>query len=224
MKCLEKDRSRRYESVSGLAADIQRFLVDEPVEAGPPSAAYRIRKFVRRHRVAIGISALLAAAVAVALGSVAGVVHDRRWHRRVLELQVNAALQETVASYERGQLLEAISAVKRAESLLAGQRDSDPHDLVRNWRKDLDMVARLEQIRLETSETKHDEIDHDAADMRFAEAFHDYGVDVDKLGPDVAGQRLSHRPVSRELAAGLDDWADHRRLSRGMLIHSGRSC
>ncbi|MCA8975129.1 MAG: serine/threonine protein kinase [Planctomycetes bacterium] len=50
MKCLEKDRSRRYDTADGLAADIQRHLVDEPVTAGPPGAHYRLRKFVRRNR------------------------------------------------------------------------------------------------------------------------------------------------------------------------------
>src|SRR5215468_9404244 len=50
MKCLEKQRDRRYETANGLAKDIQRYLEDEPVEARPPSAGYRLHKFVRRHR------------------------------------------------------------------------------------------------------------------------------------------------------------------------------
>ena len=50
MKALEKDRNRRYETANGLAADLQRYLDDEPVQACPPSARYRLRKFVRRHR------------------------------------------------------------------------------------------------------------------------------------------------------------------------------
>ena len=50
MKCLEKDRGRRYETANGLALDIQRYLADEPVLAGPPSAGYRLRKFVSGNR------------------------------------------------------------------------------------------------------------------------------------------------------------------------------
>ena len=50
MKALDKDRTRRYETAHGLAQDVQRYLHDEPVQAGPPSAAYRLRKFVRRNR------------------------------------------------------------------------------------------------------------------------------------------------------------------------------
>ena len=50
MKCLEKDRSRRYETASGLAHDIQRYLRDEPVEACPPSPLYRLKKLAKKHR------------------------------------------------------------------------------------------------------------------------------------------------------------------------------
>ena len=56
MKALEKDRNRRYETASGFAADIERHLHDEPVEAGPPSAAYRFRKFAKRNKAALAIS------------------------------------------------------------------------------------------------------------------------------------------------------------------------
>src|SRR3989454_10561417 len=50
MKCLEKERNRRYETANGFAADVQRYLADEPVQACPPSAGYRLRKFVRRNK------------------------------------------------------------------------------------------------------------------------------------------------------------------------------
>ena len=53
MKALEKDRNRRYETANGLAADLRRYLDDEPVQAGPPSAAYRFRKFARRNKRAM---------------------------------------------------------------------------------------------------------------------------------------------------------------------------
>jgi serine/threonine protein kinase/tetratricopeptide (TPR) repeat protein len=66
MKALEKDRSRRYETANGLSMDIRRHLAGEAVLAAPPSTAYRIRKFVRKHRAA------LTAAAALALVLVAG--------------------------------------------------------------------------------------------------------------------------------------------------------
>jgi WD40 repeat protein len=62
MKCLEKDRNRRYETANGLVRDVQRYLADEAVEARPPSAGYRVRKFLRRHK-----GPVLAAAAMVVL-------------------------------------------------------------------------------------------------------------------------------------------------------------
>jgi eukaryotic-like serine/threonine-protein kinase len=66
MKCLEKDRARRYETANGLAADVRRYLDGEAVLAAPPSAAYRLRKFVRRNRVMV--SAGVAVATALLIG------------------------------------------------------------------------------------------------------------------------------------------------------------
>ena len=59
MKALEKDRNRRYETANGLAADVQRYLADEPVQACPPSAGYRLRKFVRRNKGPVLAAALV---------------------------------------------------------------------------------------------------------------------------------------------------------------------
>jgi serine/threonine protein kinase/tetratricopeptide (TPR) repeat protein len=69
MKAIEKDRTRRYETASGLARDIERYLAGDPVEAGPPSASYRLRKFAQKHRMALvtagAIAGLLATAAAL---------------------------------------------------------------------------------------------------------------------------------------------------------------
>lgn len=59
MKCLEKDRGRRYETANDLAGDLQRFLKDEPVSATPPSRLYRSHKFCRRHRRALSTAVTL---------------------------------------------------------------------------------------------------------------------------------------------------------------------
>src|SRR5262249_56613465 len=60
MKCLEKDRSRRYETASSLARDLQHYLADEPVGACPPSAGYRLRKFARKYRMPVTVAAAFA--------------------------------------------------------------------------------------------------------------------------------------------------------------------
>jgi len=67
MKCLEKDRARRYETANGLAADLKRHLDNEPVVARPPSAAYRLQKAWRRHKVAFTAAAAVAAALVIGI-------------------------------------------------------------------------------------------------------------------------------------------------------------
>src|SRR5438132_2501500 len=65
MKALEKDRNRRYETANGFAMDVQRYLSDEAVLACPPSAGYRLRKFVRRNKPLVAAAALLVLALLV---------------------------------------------------------------------------------------------------------------------------------------------------------------
>ncbi len=82
MKALEKDRGRRYETANGLALDIRRHLEHEPVLAGPPSAGYRLRKFVRRNRVGVVAGTVVAvgllAAAAVSVGFALSEARQRR--------------------------------------------------------------------------------------------------------------------------------------------------
>ena len=59
MKAIEKERDRRYGTPNELAADLERYLSDQPVLARPASAAYRLQKYVRRHRVGVSVAALL---------------------------------------------------------------------------------------------------------------------------------------------------------------------
>ncbi|MDY7231296.1 protein kinase domain-containing protein [Hyalangium rubrum] len=69
LKCLEKDRSARYDSARALIEDLDRFLAGEPVLARPTGLWYRLRKKARKHRVVVGIAAVALLAVALALGS-----------------------------------------------------------------------------------------------------------------------------------------------------------
>src|SRR6185369_7995621 len=68
MKCLEKDRGRRYETANGVSADLKRYLNNEPVVARPPSNAYRFHKFVRRHKGAVAAGSAIAVTLILGLG------------------------------------------------------------------------------------------------------------------------------------------------------------
>jgi serine/threonine protein kinase len=68
MKCLEKDRARRYDSANGLTTDVQRYLSNDPVMARPPSRLYRFGKLVRRNKLAVAAGALVLASLIIGLG------------------------------------------------------------------------------------------------------------------------------------------------------------
>jgi WD40 repeat protein/serine/threonine protein kinase len=94
MMTLEKDRTRRYETANELARDIQRHLGDEPVVAGPPSAVYRMSKFVRRNRALVtGIAAVL---IVLAVGIVVSAIFAVR-ESKAKSLAEQATKKETIA-------------------------------------------------------------------------------------------------------------------------------
>src|SRR5690606_40106261 len=79
LRALEKDRGRRYDSAGNFAADVERYLSGRPVEAAPPSRAYRLAKFVRRNRGAVIAATLIAAALVLGvIGTSIGLVNARR--------------------------------------------------------------------------------------------------------------------------------------------------
>ncbi len=108
MKCLEKDRARRYETANGLALDIQRHLQSEPVTARPPSAAYRLQKSMRRNKLAY------TAAAFIALALIAGLAVSA-WQAAVARHARNAESQQRLtAQRERDKALAALKEAERA--------------------------------------------------------------------------------------------------------------
>jgi WD40 repeat protein len=112
MKCLEKDRTRRYETANGVAADIQRHLHCEPVSARPPSRWYEFQKTVRRHKV--GFAAAAAVMIALGLGVAVSTIQAVRAGRAERE---QSRLRGEAQSSNR-QLHEAVASLElqRAES------------------------------------------------------------------------------------------------------------
>ncbi|HEX5103446.1 MAG TPA: serine/threonine-protein kinase, partial [Pirellulaceae bacterium] len=212
MKTLEKDRNRRYETANGFAADVQRYLDDEPVQACPPSAWYRFRKFARRNRRAVITTTVLVVAMLIAVGAVGGSIgwasRDRAARQAAVEQEAGLATKEAERWQEQGKWPEALSAVKRAEGLLAGSGSAELRDRVHQLRKDLEMVLRLEELRLPDPDGKSFQLGDDAA---YAHAFSDYGIDVASLPAVEVAARIRARPaVAVALAIALDDWANSR--------------
>ncbi len=120
MKALEKDRARRYETANGFAADVRRYLGGEAVQAHPPSAAYRVRKFVRRHKGQVVAASLLLLAL---VGGVAGTTWGMLKAR---EQRAEALRQETIARGETAEKEKARAAeAERAEGERRAKREAE---------------------------------------------------------------------------------------------------
>ena len=91
MKCLEKDRNRRYETASGLARDVERFLEGDSVEACPPTLGYRLRKLYRRNRAAVWIAAIF---IGLTYAGASGIYLA---YRRAVQAETRLAVQRDVA-------------------------------------------------------------------------------------------------------------------------------
>jgi WD40 repeat protein/serine/threonine protein kinase len=102
MKCLEKDRTLRYETANGLAMDVQRFLNSEPVVARPPSPAYRVRKFVRRNKLMVVAAGAIAAMLVLGvLVSSWEAIRAKRAEREQSRLRQAAQLAQVNEAKER---------------------------------------------------------------------------------------------------------------------------
>lgn len=128
MKALDKDRERRYASPHELALDIERYLKHEPLQVGPPTAAYRVRKFVRRHRVGTAFAATLAAlvvgffVVTIVQSRRIATERDRATAEAAKANSINAFLQETLGSADPWQTGKDISI---REVLANAERKAD---------------------------------------------------------------------------------------------------
>jgi serine/threonine protein kinase len=215
MKCLEKDRNRRYETASGLARDIERYLHDEPVQACPPSTLYRFRKFARRNQRMLVTMAVLGAMLLAAVGAVAAslgwAARDRAAGLAAMEAKAKGALEEAAALQRQKKWPEALEAAKRAEGILASGASAELLERARQQHRDPEMVLRLDEIRMPGAGTGSDPAGHAERDASYARAFRDYGIDVESLEPGEAAARIRTRSIWLELATSLDKWASVRR-------------
>jgi serine/threonine protein kinase len=148
MKALEKDRNRRYETASGFAADLQRYLADEPVQACPPSVGYRFRKFARRNKAALVTTSLVAgallASVAVLAISNVRITQERNQKVEALRQKEQAFRRKDEALKEASEqrqlamenLKKARQAVDQMLTRVAQQRLADQPEM-QDVRRDL---------------------------------------------------------------------------------------
>lgn len=127
-KALEKDKTRRYGSAADLAADIHRYLGDEPIAARPPSAGYQLRKFARRHRALVGgMAAVFVVLVAGIVASTSQAIRANRAGELARAERDRATAAEQSATRQRDLALSAEQAAtrERNRALAEKQRADD---------------------------------------------------------------------------------------------------
>jgi len=211
MKCLEKDRNRRYETASALAMDIQQFLDDEPVLARPPSTMYRFRKFARRNRAALTTATLTLLGVLVIAGIAGWALNDRHIQHAAVATRAEQALNESESLYRQRNLPAAAQLARNALAQVEGLAGAQAVERrARKWIKDVNMVATLEEIHTRQGE------DWGALAGKSTEvnrAFREYGIDIEALAPAEAAARITARPIHVDLAVSLDRWANYMHTS-----------
>jgi serine/threonine-protein kinase len=217
MKCLEKDRNRRYESASDLAADVQRHLDHEPIHARPPRPFAGIRKWSRRHRgLLIATAATLLVSGIVLAGSIGWIVRDRTARKSLAEAAASSALDEATRLIERESWANALASVKRAEAVLAsGGYGGEWIARARELRRNIELILRLEEIQF-SPETElvwkgTVRLYDSEADRKYAQAFREYGIDVETCAPEAAAGQIQRSNVRLDLITALDSWARWRK-------------
>ena len=133
MKALEKDRVRRYATANDLARDLGRYLCGEPVEAGPPSTGYRLRKYAGRHRASLAtVTAFLAVLIAAAMIGIGLAVRATRSEAQTKATlgffrdKVLSAIRPEGWKYGQGRDVTLRSAVDAAEPSIAAEFAGQP--------------------------------------------------------------------------------------------------
>ena len=139
MKCLEKDRARRYDTANGLSMDIQRYLASEPIVARPPSTAYRVGKLIRRNRLAYIAAALVFFALVLGVGAVIFVQHraNQDYRRRLYVSEVNRA----GLAWQAGQATQMRTLLERCPADLRRWEWSFLHQQLERWDKAVLLTA-----------------------------------------------------------------------------------
>ena len=230
MKAIEKDRTRRYESANGFARDVQRYLADEVVEARPPSAGYRLRKFARRHRgQVLAASLIFLTVVAGFVGTTIGLLRadeQRRLAENRLDLLAKAnALTETERIRAEQNFGTARSLIlemgEQFKQMMTGQKDEKVGDLA--WKKALDksrdqfdefrrrqpddatlmkQSALLHRMSANLSRTLND----------YPGALNGYAAAI-QISEDLTGRFPENREYRNELALTLSDRSTVERLT-----------
>jgi tetratricopeptide (TPR) repeat protein len=209
LKAIAKEPARRYPSAGEMADDLRRFLADRPIQARRSSVWEQFWRWRRRNRAVASLLFALAALVLVIAVGVGWVARDQAVRESALVDEVNRGLDEASRRIDEGKWPEARTALQRTEELLiAAGRPEFPSRLL-ELQQDVAMARRLEDIY--SQPVTHEFYTGREQDVKYAEAFQEYGIDLAVLPAEEAAERIRARSIRLELARALDFWSAMRR-------------
>jgi tetratricopeptide (TPR) repeat protein len=208
LKCLAKAPGQRYRDAAALAEDLRRFQAGEAILARPVGWVQHLVKWVKRKPTAAALWGVLLAVALFGAGFGVWLVLARAEAAG----EVDGRLGQAVLLCDQEKWGAAREVAKQAEALLGrGGGGEERRRRVRELLADLEMVERVEEIRLQQAELRDERFDLPGADSSYAAAFREYGLDVESLTPAEVAARIRKRPIQGKLVAALEDWAFVRR-------------
>jgi len=212
MKALDKDRDRRYDTAKDLARDIERFVKNEPVEAGAPGIRYRATKYIRRHRIAVIAGSMVMAAIAIGVTVALFALVEAR-EERELALHAKQAAEDAQAETKReAAISEAVSAFL-SQDLLA---QANPYNAPGN--EDVSLAEVLDRAAAKVDERFADQPEVRASlHHTLAETYHGLGKkevalkharEAAAIFESVHGFHHARTLASHSLVASLIDESD----------------
>jgi len=204
LKAMKRDRADRYESADLMGKDLELWLADEPVSAYREPWSISWGRWMRRHRP------LVVGATVTFLLTLLGLGMGGVWWQRQRDEQRNdvASALERMAELRRQERWpQAREVLDQADRRLGANGPADLRHQVNQARRDLELVSRLDEIRLQKATWVNGQFDYKAADRAYAEEFAKSSFAREEEAGATVAARIQDSSIAPQLVAALDDWA-----------------
>jgi serine/threonine protein kinase/tetratricopeptide (TPR) repeat protein len=208
MKCLAKDRSRRYDTANGLARDVERYLADEVVEARPPSKGYRLRKLVRRNKGRVLAGSVVVAMLFLVIGLI---IYGVWWTEQQAARKNNdfkGTLDRIEAALTSSRIDEAGTLLGQTSQQIDDQTTAELRERHERLEKYQWTVHELNDIfeerwMISRSDTH---LDNTRAKERYPALFRQFGLAVGQEPAEQSVQKMQRSLIADALSSGMAEW------------------